>query len=388
MGRARSFRTLVMAQAAATPLLPQDVAALYNLDVFYSRNMYGQGESIAFVEFCAPKASDDASFWSQYSLSPSLNKAVKTVDPSGAASEAAALVETDLDLQYAGALAPGAALTAYVVDGSLALGPFTSALWQVLVAVAKSGTRIVSISLGAGEIDVAAAGPFVDPTSGTSYADFASFAQALDDWIAAQGLLVFVAAGDSGAYASYPDDDAVQASWPAVQAGAIAVGGTQLQTPGDTTSGEEAWGGQTVDPSAPGYNTANTLPQASGGGGPAIYVSAPPYQAALGVATRQTPDVAAFAGPLLVVNDGQGVEVWGTSAAAPITAAIAALYHQSTGKWLNQTALYQAARDITTGSNTNSALLQAGLMAIDYAGVGYDLCTGAGAPDAAGLPGA
>jgi subtilase family serine protease len=388
MPRARSFRTLVTTEAEVTPLLPQHVAALYNLDVFYSRDIYGQGESIAFVEFCAPKAPDDEAFWSRHSLAPHLNRRVDMVDPSSVASEAAALGETDLDLQYAGALAPGAALNVYVVDGTQALGSFTSALWRVLIEIVKSGTRIVSISLGAGELDVAASGPFVDPTTSKTYADFAAFAQALDAWIAAQGLLVFVAAGDHGPYTSFPEDPSVQASWPAVQAGVIAVGGTQLRRPGDTSSGEEAWGGQTIDPTAPGYNRANTLPQASGGGGPSVYVAAPAYQSALGAATRQTPDVAAFAGPLLVINDGHEVAVWGTSASAPITAAIAALYHQATGKWLVHSTLYEAARDITTGNNTNSALRQAGLTAIDEAGIGYDRCTGAGVPAALGLPSA
>lgn len=321
-------------------------------------------------------------------MAPQMNQAVSTVDPSGAASEAAALGETDLDLQYAGALAPGAALTAYVVDGTLPLAQFATALWQVLAAIAQSGTRIVSISLGAGELDVAASGPLTDPTTGDSHSDLGSFAGALDAWISQQGLLVFVAAGDNGPYAAFPTDPSVQASWPAVQAGVIAVGGTQLATPGDTASGEQAWGGQTADPTAGGYTSANTLPQASGGGGPSAYVPAPAYQAPLGTHTRQTPDVAAFAGPLRIVDQGRETAVWGTSAAAPITAAIAALYHQATGRWMEPDVLYAHARDITTGSNTNNALLQAGLTAMDRAVAGYDPCTGAGAPDAQGLPGA
>lgn len=386
MARARSFRTRATTAASVTALLPQDVASLYHLDLFYAQNVYGQGESIAFVEFARPNASDDSAFWASYSLSPGLNRPVATVDPTGSASEASALGETDLDLEYAGALAPGASLTAYIVDGTLPLGPFTQALWQVLAAIAQSGTRIVSISLGAGERDVAASGPFTDPTSGTTYQDLGSFAAAFDAWIAAQGLWVFVAAGDNGPYAAFPNDPSVQASWPAVQGGVVAVGGSQLATPADVASGEQAWGGQTVDPAAPGYNPSNTLPQASGGGGPALYVAPPPYQAALAATTRQTPDVAAFAGPLLIVDQGQEVPVWGTSAAAPITAAIAALYHQATGSWLDHATLYRAARDIVSGNNTNSALLQAGLTAIDNAAVGYDLCTGAGAPDAQNLP--
>ena len=387
MASIRSLRTRPGSAPASPTLVPADLAALYHLDAFYGRGLYGQGESIAFIEFASPKAADDAAFWARYSLAPTLNRPVATVDPAGVGSTASALDETDLDLEYAGALAPGATLTAYLVDATLPLGAFTGALWQALADIARSGTRIVSISLGAGERDVAASGPFTDPTTGTTHGDFRSFAAALDDWLSALGLVVFVAAGDSGPYASFPAGTAVQASWPAVQAGVVAVGGTQLARPGDLTSGEEAWGGQIADPSAPGYNPSNTLPRASGGGGPAAYVTAPAYQAALAAPTRRTPDVAAFAGPLRIVDQGQEIPVWGTSAAAPITAAIAALYHQATGRDLGHAALYAGARDVASGNDTNSALLDAGLATLYRASTGYDLCTGMGTPDAAGLPG-
>lgn len=388
MAQARSFRARRLSPPNVATLLPRDVAALYHLDRFYSADQYGQGESIAFVEFAAAKASDDAAFWSRYSLMPAMNRPVATVDPSGAASQTSALGETDLDLQYAGALAPGARLTAYLVDASLALGPFVTALWSVLATIARTGTRIVSISLGAGELDVAESGPFTDPTTGRSLADLGSLSAALDSWIAAQGLLVFVASGDSGPYAAFPGDTRVQASWPAVQAAVVAVGGTQLALPGDPAAGEAAWGGQNLDPAAPGYSVANTLPQASGGGGASVYVASPALQSGLASATRLTPDIAAFAGPLRIVDEGQEVPVWGTSAAAPIAAAIAALYHQATGRPLDQGVLYAGSRDVTAGNNTNSALLAAGLAQIAYAGPGYDLCTGMGVPDAQALLGA
>lgn len=374
---------------AGTPsaLVPADVAALYHLDTFYANGFYGQGEAIAFVEFAAPRDADDRAFWRRYSLAPGMNRTVATVDPGGLRSEAAAVDETDLDLQYAGALAPGAALTAYLVDGSLALGPFATAVWRVLASIAQGPARIVSISLGAGEEDVARAGPFLDPVTGTSHTHFASFAAALDAWIVQAGLQVFVAAGDSGAYAAFPVGTTPEASWPAVQAAVVAVGGTQLIEPAVVASGEEAWGGQTLDPLAPGYGVANTLPQASGGGGPSLYLPAPAYQAALARPTRETPDVAAFAGPLTIVDQGQTTPVWGTSAAAPITAAIAALYHQATGQALDHSLLYAGARDVTRGNDSNNAVLGAGLSAFYRARVGYDRCTGAGTPDALGLLG-
>lgn len=368
-------------------LVPTDLASLYHLNRFYVQNVYGQGESIAFIEFAPPKASDDVAFWARYSLNPSLNGTVATVMPAGTPPEAQALGETDLDLQYAGSLAPGATLTAYVVNGTLSLDAFLPALWNVLREIAASGTRIVSISLGAGELDCAGSAPFTDPVSGTSWSDLTAFAADLDAWIRENDLHVFVAAGDSGAYASFPGDTRVQASWPAVQASVVSVGGTQLAIPGTLSSGEQAWGGQDIDPAQGGYNPSNTLTQASGGGGLSGYVVSPAYQGSLGIGTRVTPDVAAFAGPVLIVDGGQEIPVWGTSAAAPITAAICALYHQATGSYLTHSMLYSVARDITSGNSFNDALLESGLGTFYTAGPGFDACTGAGAPDAAGFPG-
>ena len=384
----RSFRRRLRAQTANVPaLVPADVATLYRLDRFHGQGLYGQGESIAFVEFTLPSARDDAAFWGKYSLRPDLNQPARATIMRGARSTPAGLGETDLDLQYAGALAPGAVLKAYVVDASAPMAEFPMQLWAALRAAAKDGMRIVSISLGGGDLALSEAGAIADPVGGRSWPDAAAFAADLDAWVKQAGLLCFVSAGDSGAYSAYPQDPRVQASWPATQGAFIAVGGTQLAVPGDVTSGEQAWGGQGDDPSGPGYNMANTLPQASGGGGPSAFVPTPGYQAALGASARRTPDISAFAGPLTVVDRGAEVPVWGTSASAPILAAVAALYHQATGRWMDHNVLYAAAADITAGNNYNSSLLRAELTTFATAGPGFDDCTGAGALDTAALPG-
>lgn len=384
----RSFRRRWRLQTGSVPALtPADVATLYGLDRFHGQGLYGQGESIAFIEFTLPSARDDAAFWGKYSLRPDLNTGARATILPGARSTPADLGETDLDLQYAGALAPGAALRAYVIDASAPLSEFPAQLWAALQAVAKDGIHIVSISLGGGDLDLAEAGVLTDPASARTWPDAATFAADLDAWIQQAGLLCLVSAGDNGVYSAFPQDPRVQASWPATQGTFVAVGGTQLAMPGDLISGEQAWGGQTDDPSGPGYNPANTLPQASGGGGPSRFVPTPGYQAALGASSRRTPDIAAFAGPLTIVNRGSEVPVWGTSASAPIVASIAALYHQATGRWMDHSLLYAAARDITAGNNYNSSLLRGELTAFASAGPGFDDCTGAGVLVAPALPG-
>ncbi len=387
-GAVSSYRLRRAVAGVGTPALrPDDIARLYHLDRFHARGIYGQGQRIGFVEFALPSSRDDALFWSKYSLRPELNTPARAVLLPRSRSSPAALGETDLDLQYAGALAPGAQLKAYVIDGGAPLASFPPLLWGALRAAAADGIRVVSISLGAGDADIGGCGPITDPISGTGWPDARTFCSELDAWIRAQGMLCFVSAGDSGAYAAFPADSRVQASWPATQAAVIAVGGTQLAVPRDAASGEQAWGGQTLDPSAPGYDASNTLPLASGGGGASAFLPAPDCQLPLGVTFRMTPDVAAFAGPLVVVDRGTQIPVWGTSASAPIVAAIATLYGQATGRILDHTALYAGARDVTTGNNYNDSLLRAGLGAFAVAGPGFDECTGMGVPDAASLPG-
>lgn len=371
----------------AQPLRPDDLARLYHLDRFYAQGVYGQGQRIGFIEFALPSARDDSAFWSRHSLRPELNTPARATLLPRSSSSPGALGETDLDLQYAGALAPGAELRVYVVDGGAPLASFPALLWGALRAAAADGVRLVSVSLGGGDADLAAVGPISDPASGLSWPDAATFCAELDAWLTAQGMLCFASAGDSGAYAGFPGDGRVQACWPATQPAFVAVGGTQLVQPGDPASGEQAWGGQTLDPSAPGYEPANTLPTASGGGGPSAFLPVPPYQSRLATRVRVTPDVAAFAGPLVIVDRGAATPVWGTSASAPILAALAALHRQATGAALDHAALYAAARDIVSGNNCNDALLQAGLTAFATAGPGFDLCTGMGVIDASALPG-
>ncbi len=378
-GRARA------AAGAAPALTPQDIVRLCGLGDLHARGMFGQGQRIGFVEFARPSASDDRAFWARYSVRPDLNRAVRCVAIDMAAGDPGALGETDLDLQYAGALAPGAELIAYLVDDRGDDAAFMGRLYDAVHRAGADGCQILSISLGTGDAIAAAAGAVTCP-SGFSWADPAEYAAALDGAIAAASMLVFAAAGDSGPYGGFPMGQMTpQAVWPASQGGIVGVGGTQLATPGEVAAGDQAWGGQSLDPVGPGYNPANTLPQASGGGGPSCFIPLPPQQSGLAGPNRQTPDIAAFAGPLTIVDLGSEVSVWGTSAAAPVMAAVCALCRQATGMLPTPAHLYQAARDVVAGNNSNDALMLAGLTEFAVAGPGFDACTGAGAVSAPDL---
>jgi len=132
------------------------------------------------------------------------------------------------------------------------------------------------------------------------------------------------------------------------------------------------------------------------GGGVSDTFGLPPWQASAGVpgkagsgsAGRGVPDVAGNADPATgyqVLVDGQSTVVGGTSAVAPLWAALICRLAQATGKsfGLMQPSLYAGVsagttaagfRDITQGNN-----------GAYQAGPGWDACTGLGVPDGTAL---
>ena len=174
----------------------------------------------------------------------------------------------------------------------------------------------------------------------------------------------------------------------------LAAGGTSLQANRTTGAyiGETAW------------NTPATAPQqssAASGGGFSRLFPRPAYQDDVpGIgATRGVPDVAADADPrtsmALTISDGGHnyilIGAGGTSAAAPLWAAVIALADQYAGRHLGfvnpalcrigRSAYYhQAFHDVTTGTNT----VTFGTQTITgyQAAPGWDPVTGWGSPNA------
>jgi uncharacterized repeat protein (TIGR03803 family) len=201
---------------------------------------------------------------------------------------------------------------------------------------------------------------------------------------AAQGQSMFQASGDGGAWTGAifpPSDDA----WLTV------VGGTSLNT---ATSGG-AWQSETT------WSDGNDV---GTGGGVSTSYTIPIWQQGIdmtsnqGSATmRNIPDVAAHSenNIWVIVNNGEEGVTGGTSAAAPMWAAFAALANQQAAA-NNQPSIgfvnpaiyaigkgptYNASfHDITTGNNTN------GSSPTNFFAVpGFDLCTGWGTPNGSNL---
>src|SRR5215510_12989678 len=279
-------------------------------------------------------------------------------DPQGADGEVL------LDIQVAGAVAPGARQVVYFAPNSDR--GFVDA---ITTAVHASPTpTAVSISWGQSE----------DSWTGQARAAMdAAFADA-----AALGVTVTAAAGDNGSGDRVSDGKA-HADFPASSPHALACGGTTLRVnAAGAVSAETVWN------DGPGGGAT--------GGGVSDTFGLPAWQASAGVPGRAgtgrpgrgVPDVAGNADPVTgyqVRVDGRELVVGGTSAVAPLWAALICRMAQATGKsfGLMQPLLYAGVsagttpagfRDITQGNN-----------GAYQAGPGWDACTGLGVPDAMAL---
>jgi kumamolisin len=278
-------------------------------------------------------------------------------DPNGADGEVA------LDIDVVGGLAPAASILVY-------FAPNTDAGFLDAVAQAAHATRTpdaISISWGQSEDQW---------TAQARKAMDEAFADA-----AALGVTVTVAAGDDGS-SDRQSDGAVHVDFPASSPHALACGGTRLEADasGKVTS-ETVWNdGGSGGATGGGVSDTFPLPQWQ------QPVDVP--GAAGGRNGRGVPDVAAVADPetgYRVRVDGKDAVIGGTSAVAPLWAALVARLVQASGRPLGlaQTALYAGAgqgaapagfRDITSGSN-----------GAYQAQPGWDACTGLGVPDGEAL---
>jgi len=185
-------------------------------------------------------------------------------------------------------------------------------------------------------------------------------------------VTVLVAAGDDGS-SDGVDDGNAHVDFPASSPHVLACGGTRLSASGATISSEVVWNGGASD-GATGGGISDVF------GLPVWQQSAkvPPSANSGGRVGRGVPDVAGDADPQTgydTIVDGSSGVIGGTSAVAPLWAALVARLNQHAQQpagFLNAT-LYAnpgAFNDITSGNNGAYA-----------AGPGWDACTGLGSPN-------
>jgi hypothetical protein len=382
-------------------LAPADFRTIYGIDPLSAAGINGTGRKIAVVAQTNVNL-DDTRFFRQYFGLPANDPQVVLNGPDPGIVSGDDL-ETNLDIQWAGGVAPGAQVLLVATATNLpSYGVDLSALYVVSHDLAD----VMTLSYGACEAD------FGD-TDTVFYTNI--WAQA-----AAQGITAFVASGDSGAAGceglNAPSGTILSVNGLGSSPYATCVGGTQFL---DTSNPSAYW--STANDPVTKKSVKGTIPEgtwnesgaasglAASGGGLSVLFSRPPWQSVAGIPAgtgRAVPDVSlAGAGhtPYMMfqghTTGTSGLTfVYGTSAGSPAFAGIAALLGQRAGSRLGNlnpllyalgAAQYGTAaaasagsgpfHDVTTGTNTVP-----GVTGYD-AGPGYDAATGLGSVDVSAL---
>jgi kumamolisin len=356
--QARACFQIAAGDAVAASYTPPQLGVVYR----FPTGTDGTGQAIAILELGGGYGQADLDTYFQRLGIPTptvtavgVDGAVNTPgqDPNGADGEVL------LDIEVIGALAPKAEIVVY-------FAPNTDAgFFDALSRAVHAATAPVAISISWGQSE----------DDWTAQARTA-FDQALTD-AAAFGVSVTAASGDDGS-TDRATDGRPHADFPASSPHVLGCGGTRLDADPGTgqVHSEVVWN--------------NGAGKGATGGGVSDVFPLPSWQTTAGVPAlpggpgRGVPDVAGNADPQTgyqIRVDGKDVVIGGTSAVAPLWAALIARLAQATGRsfGLLQPALYagltpgsvaRGFRDITIGSN-------GGFVAVP----GWDACTGLGVPD-------
>jgi len=270
--------------------------------------------------------------------------------------------EVLLDIEVVGAIAPGAHIVVY-------FGPNTDQGFLDAITTAVHDTvhkpSVVSISWGG-------------PESSWTAQALRQFDQAFQD-AGALGVSVCCASGDDGS-TDGTTDGAAHVDFPASSPNVLGCGGTRLESTGGRVTREVVWNaGVGNGASGGGISEAFTLPSYQANAKVPVSVNPAHFRG------RGVPDVSGDADPATgyqIFVDGRDAVFGGTSAVAPLWAALIAILNQELGKpvgRLNEklyaaSAARQALLDITSGDN-----------GAYKAGAGWDACTGLGRPDGAAV---
>ncbi len=356
--------------------LPAQFAQAYGHDQLLANGYDGDGEAIALVEFSRYRPSDVTTFRNCFGIT---SPVVSTVAVSGGAPNQRGAIEVELDIEVALSNAPNLDQL-YVYSAPNNIAQFLAILNQM---VTDSGTTRPELHIASDSWGIC---------EGLLPASTASAESEALELAAVAGVSFYAASGDDGSsgcatatrggYLGPVTDD------PAVQPFATGVGGTTLGSPASPPG--SAWKG-----SGGGISWLWPLPSYQSG---AKFVDSrsAPCGSLTGVFCRQVPDVALDANPhtgYIIYCSALGCPtnihwfpVGGTSAAAPLLAAITADANESSratgGGRLGYAnpCLYSAApgtfSDVTSGTNDLHGI------GVYKARIGYDMATGLGSPDA------
>jgi len=358
-------------------LAPEDFATIYDITPIYNAGVNGAGVSLGVIGLSTIVLTDIEQFRSRFNLPANDPKTVVVGSNPGV--NASWETEADLDLEWSGAVAPGAAITFYYS---------TNFFTAMTGAINANNVQVISMSFQDNELD---------------YSVFAY--QPIIQQANAQGITLLAATGDYGATQqpySLPATLGPQVAFPADLPEVTAVGGTQFSEGAGTY-----WG---TTNSANLGSAISYIPEVAwsgSGGGASALLPKPAWQTGPGVpqdGARDVPDVALTASThdaYLMTSGGVNTAAGGTSASTPSMAGIVVLLNQYLAKngvisapglgninpqvyrlWLGNAGAFH---DITSGSNIEGCV-QGTLGCANgsfgfTAGPGYDQVTGLGSLD-------
>jgi kumamolisin len=391
----RAAGTGSAAAAQGTSYPPNQVADIYQ----FPAGTTGAGQTVAIIELGGGFSTSDLdTYFGGLGIAVPSVSAVSVDGASNApgSDPTGADVEVNLDIDVVGAAAPGATQLVYFAPNNGDQG-FVDAISDA--AAASPAPIAISISWGQSEDSWTAQG-------------LTSMNEAISDAVTL-GITVCVAAGDNGSSDGVTDGE-VHVDFPASSPYALACGGTTLVADpstgvvssevvwNETASNEGATGGGVSDQFAlPSWQATAGVPARASGSAAAAGTAAAPgatdsahrrHHPGTGTGTgtgtggtggRGVPDVAGNADPTTgyqVYSDGSAQVVGGTSAVAPLWAALISRLAEATGQrfGLLQGTLYAGITagvdvagftDITSGNNGAYS-----------AGPGWDACSGLGSP--------
>jgi kumamolisin len=370
-----------------------DTANLYNINPLYAAHVDGTGRTVGIVTLAGFDPADAFTYWNLVGLSTKANRLTQVhVDGGGEISADAGTGETCLDVEQSGGLAPGAKVVVYDAPNSDA--GFIDLFYK---AASDNVVDTMSCSWGLAEAFL-----FPEVVGVDNRPQMIAFHQAFLE-AAAQGISVFAASGDSGAFDindafNDPVANVLTVDHPANDPAITAAGGTTTPfttnfgpgTPDFVVAKEQVWGWdaleaylvQNVDP---GF--LHALFPAGAGGGVSTFWPVPLYQRGVqgirktepnqsiifddgtgpvdlldlpaGFAGRNVPDVSLdadpFSGYLLVSTPDGGLlsGFGGTSFVAPQLNGIMALVSQANGSrrlGLINPMLYRFKRQVGAGA--------------------------------------
>jgi hypothetical protein len=421
---------------------PGDIATAYDVAPLYSASVNGTGQSIAVAGQSAIQVSDVENFQSASGLTkkdPTLVLVPGTGDSTVVADGDEG--ESDLDVEWSGAMAPGANVVFVYTGSNNSFGVFDSVQYAVDELIAP----IISLSYASCETEL--------NTSNLAVLE------AVMQQAATQGQTVITASGDQGSTACSGDtrlttaqQQAIAVNYPASSAYVTGMGGTEIDAANSTGTNTTYWTGasSTSDtttsalkyiPEVVWNDDSSQGGLSATGGGASTLVAQPSWQTSYFTATgeknpssshRLVPDISLYSSPALPgylyctsdvtnwapasgANAAQAAScnsgfrdsstnyltvAGGTSFAAPIFAGMLALINQKagyvTGQGLVNTTLYKLAadsatyasafHDVTSGNNNCTAGATFCSVTTGFsAGTGYDEATGLGSIDLSNL---